>query len=89
MVEYYIERYNFYRKSKADQYKPYGKIKIPKTSKKVWESIVMDWIVKLPLFKKPIMEIVYNLIFIIMDLLIKYTYFILYIKKLKTEELVY
>ena len=34
-------------------------------------------------------EVMYNLIFIIMNLLMKYAYFILYIEELKTEELVY
>ena len=44
---------------------------------------------KLPLLKKFMINIVYNLILIIMDKFIKYAYFILYIKESGMEELVY
>ena len=44
---------------------------------------------KLPPSKKSITEVVYNLIFIIINLLTKYTYFIPYIKKSGAEELIY
>ena len=49
----------------------------------------MDWIVKLLLSRKPITEVIYNLIFVIIDLLTKYAYFIPYIKKSGAEELIY
>ena len=88
-MEYYVEKYNFYRKNKADQYKPYGKIKISEASKRAWGSIAIDWIMKLLLFRESMTKVMYNLILVIMDLLIKYIYFILYIKELGTEELIY
>ena len=44
---------------------------------------------KLPSSRELMTEVVYNLIFIIIDLLMKYTYFIPYIEELGAEELVY
>ena len=88
-MEHYIEKYNLYRKNKADQYKSYKKIKTPETSKRAWGSIIINWIIKLPSSKEPMTEIIYNLIFIITNLLTKYTYFIPYIKELGAEKLIY
>ena len=64
-------------------------MKILKVFKKAWKFIAIDWIIKLLPFKKSIIKVIYDLIFIIMDLLIKYTYFILYIKELGIKELIY
>ena len=44
---------------------------------------------KLLLLKEPMMNIIYNLILIIIDRLIKYVYFLLYIKKSEAEEFTY
>ena len=54
-----------------------------------WTSIVLDFIVKLPKFKKPITKIVYDLILVIIDRFTKYKYFILYKETSLAENLAY
>ena len=89
MMKHYIERYNLYKKSKTDQYKSYKKIKTPEIFRRAWRSITINWIIKLPPFREPITEVIYNSILIVIDLLMKYTYFISYIEELGVEELAY
>ena len=55
----------------------------------IWTSIALDFIVKLPKSKEPITKVVYNLILVIMDRLIKYGYFIPYKEALSAEDLAY
>ena len=57
--------------------------------KKDWEFIALDFIIKLSLFKDLIIKVKYNSILIITDWLIKYAYFINYLKLLNAEDLVY
>ena len=64
-------------------------MKILEESMRVWGSIAMDWIIKLPLSKESIINTTYNSILVITNKLIKYVYFLLYIKESGTEELVY
>jgi hypothetical protein len=59
---------------------------IPKTS---WTSIVLDFVVKLPLSQDPIIRIKYDFILVITDKLTKYTYIILYLKASIIEDLAY
>jgi hypothetical protein len=54
-----------------------------------WKSIVLDFIIKLPLSKEALTGVKYDLILIIIDRLTKYVYLILYKKGLTAEELVY
>jgi hypothetical protein len=54
-----------------------------------WKSITLDFIVKLPLSKEIFTGIIYDLILVIIDRLIKYAYFIPYKEELTVEELVY
>jgi len=49
----------------------------------------MDWIVKLPKFKKPIIKTKYNLILVITDRFTKYYYFIKYKKVFSEKKLAY
>jgi hypothetical protein len=61
----------------------------PKAPTGAWKSITLDFIIKLPLLKEAITEVVYNSILIITDRLIKYAYFIPYKKGSTAENLVY
>jgi hypothetical protein len=51
--------------------------------------VALDFIVKLPLFVKLIIKVVFDSILIVIDRLIKYGYFILYKESLLVEKLAY
>ena len=54
-----------------------------------WTSVTLDFIVKLLKSKELITKIVYNLIFVIMNRLTKYEYFIPYKKASSAEDFIY
>jgi hypothetical protein len=56
---------------------------------KVWTSVALNFIVKLPKSKEPLTRVEYNSILVINNRLTKYTYLELYLKALTTEDLVY
>jgi hypothetical protein len=51
--------------------------------------VALDFIVKLPLSVKLIIEVVFDLILVVIDRLTKYRYFILYKESLLAEKLAY
>jgi hypothetical protein len=51
--------------------------------------MALDFITKLPLFRKPITGIIYNFIMVVTDRLTKYTYFISYLENFLAEDLAY
>jgi hypothetical protein len=51
--------------------------------------VALDFIVKLPPFIKPIIEVVFDSVLIVIDRFTKYGYFISYKESLLTEELAY
>jgi hypothetical protein len=59
---------------------------IPKTP---WASIILDFVIKLPLLRDLITGVEYDFILVITNRLIKYTYMILYLKASTTEDLAY
>ncbi len=60
-----------------------------KILKRAWKFIILNFIIKLLLFKNLMINISYNSILVIIDRLTKYTYFINYIKVLNAEDLIY
>ena len=56
---------------------------------RVWGFIIINWIIKLSLLRESIINIIYDLILVIINRLIKYIYFLLYIKESKIEEFTY
>jgi hypothetical protein len=54
-----------------------------------FESIAMDWIVKLPQSKDPLTGTKYDSVMVIVDRLTKYVHFEPYLEKLSTEALAY
>ncbi len=60
-----------------------------KILEEAWKFIVLNFIIKLFLFKDLIINISYNSILIITNKLIKYAYFINYLKASNTENLIY
>jgi hypothetical protein len=51
--------------------------------------VALDFVTKLPLFKKLITGVIYNSIIIVTDRLTKYAYFISYFENFLTEDLAY
>jgi hypothetical protein len=51
--------------------------------------VALDFITKLSLFKKLIIEVMYDSIIVVIDRLTKYAYFISYFESSSTEDLVY
>ncbi len=60
-----------------------------KILEKVWKFIILNFIIKLFLFKDLIININYNNILIIINRLTKYAYFINYLKAFNAENLIY
>jgi hypothetical protein len=84
-----IRKYDLYNRNKSVRHKLYKLLKSPKALKDAWKYITLDFIVKLPPSVKPIIEVVFNSILVVIDRLTKYGYFILYKESLLTEELAY
>jgi hypothetical protein len=51
--------------------------------------VALDFVTKLPLFRKPITGVIYNSIMIVTDRFTKYAYFIFYFKSFSAENLIY
>jgi len=68
---------------------PYGQLKSPPTPKGAWKSIALDFIVKLPLLKDPLIGVEYDSILVITDRLTKYGYFIPYLEASDAKALAY
>jgi len=57
--------------------------------REAWQDITLDFIIKLPPFKKLITGIIYDSIIIVTNKLTKYAYFIPYFKSFSAEDLAY
>jgi hypothetical protein len=51
--------------------------------------VALDFITKLPLFKKPMTGVMYDSIIVVTDRLTKYVYFIFYLESFSAEDLAY
>jgi len=60
-----------------------------KVSEKAWKFIILNFIIKLSLFKNLITNVSYNNILIITNRLTKYIYFINYLEISNIEDLIY
>jgi transposase InsO family protein len=74
----YIKKCQLCNKTKASRHKPYGHLKQLQVPQRPWQSISWDFIVKLPRSKKPGSKDSFDSIFVIIDRLTKYAYFIAY-----------
>lgn len=75
-VRRYIGECEMCQRNKAERHPPYGQLQPIPTLRKPWETITMDFIVKLPKSKEPGNDTVYDAILPITDKLTKYAYFI-------------
>ena len=76
-------------KSKSNRHAPYGLLKSPPTPQGAWKLIALDFIVKLPLSKEPMTNVMYDSILVITDRLTKYRHFIPYKEASDAIELAY
>ena len=85
----YVSKCDLCHKIKLSRHKSYEKMKVTLILDWLWASTVINFIVKLSLSKKFLTKVIYNLILIIVDQLIKKTRFILYLEASDAEELAY
>jgi len=76
-------------RSKASRHKPYGELQAIPIPDKAWNSIALDFIVKLPISEEPMTKCLYDSILVITDRLTKYGYFIPYKESTTSEDLAY
>jgi hypothetical protein len=84
-----IRRCDACNRNKSNRHKPYGFMKSPKAPKGAWESIALDFIVKLPSSKEPLTGVEYDSIMVVTDRLTKYGYFLPYKEGSTTKDLAY
>ena len=88
-IEQMIKSCTTCSRTKASSHKPYGLLKPLQAPTKPWESITMDFIVKLPPSKAPGLTTTFDTILVIVDRLTKYAYFLPYMETMKTTTLAY
>ena len=76
-------------RTKYNQYPSYGKLQLIKPFKRPWQGITFDLITKLLLSEELMTRVKYDTIWTVMDLLMKYTYFLPYQEGSTVEQLAY
>ncbi|KAF4482546.1 Transposon Tf2-9 polyprotein [Colletotrichum fructicola Nara gc5] len=76
-------------KSKPARHQPYGMLQPLPVPQTAWQSISLDFIVKLPKSREPLTGIHYDSVLVIVDRLTKYAYFIPYKETSNAEECAY
>ena len=89
VIEKVLSLYNDCTRNKPSRHLPYRKLKLLRTLTRVWKSIALDFIVKLPPLIKPFTSVEYNLILVVTDRLTKYAYFIPYKESSLANKLAY
>ncbi len=85
----YIVRCNSCHRNKIQRDKRYDEITQLNTSNALWESVTMNFIIKLPMSKNPAWGVKFNSILTIVDRLTKYTMFISFKKTATAPVLTY
>ena len=88
-VQDYVNKCDLCYKIKSLRYKSYREMRTASTSDWLWASVIINFIVKLSLSKKPLTKVIYNSILIIVNWLIKKVRFLLYKKASDAKELTY
>jgi hypothetical protein len=88
-VQKVIQECDICAKSKAARHKPYGELQPLPVPEKAWDSIALDFIVKLPLSKEPISMASYDSILVITERLTKFGHFIPYKEASTASDLAY
>ena len=77
------------QKSKSKQHKSYRKLQSLKAANRSWQSITVNFIIKLSKFKKSTIRFEYDSIMIVVNRFMKRTYFISFHEKMKAEKVAY
>jgi hypothetical protein len=75
--------------NKPSRHRPYGEMGEYRIPEVPFDSVAMDWIVKLPLSKDPLTGTKYDSIMVIVDRLTRYAKFVPYLESSSTEALAY
>ncbi|RYP15236.1 hypothetical protein DL767_010348 [Monosporascus sp. MG133] len=89
MVKQVIKDCNIYNKAKAARHKPYGLLQPTEIPDKVWNTIAWNFITGLPTSKDPITGVEYDTVWVIIDRLTKYGYFLPFKGTATAEQLAY
>ena len=88
-VQEVIRNCDICNKAKSNRHAPYGKLQPIPPPDKAWDTIALDFIVKLPPSREPMTNAIYDSILVITDKLTKYAYFIPYKESSTTQDLAY
>ena len=88
-VKKYIQQCKQCQKSKSKKHKSYEKLQSLNVSDKSWQSITVNFIIKLSKFRKLTTEFKYDSVIIIVNKFTKRAYFISFHKKMSTEKVAY
>ena len=88
-IEETIRKCDICARTKHNRHKFYKLFKSSSTPNRAWKSITLNFIIKLLKFKERVTEAIYDFILIIVNRLIKYSYFLSYKKANTAKDLVY
>jgi RNase H-like domain found in reverse transcriptase/Reverse transcriptase (RNA-dependent DNA polymerase)/Integrase zinc binding domain/Chromo (CHRromatin Organisation MOdifier) domain len=88
-VEKVVTECDICNRAKTSRHAPYGLLQPLAVPKKAWTSISMDFITKLPVSKEPMTGTTFDAIWVVVDRLTKYGYFVPYKESSSARELVY
>jgi hypothetical protein len=77
-VEEYVRKCTICRRNKHDRYAPYSLLQLLQVPTRPWQSVAIDFIVKLPLSADPVTKETYDGIIVVTDRFSKYGRFIPY-----------
>ncbi|KAG8424880.1 hypothetical protein J3458_022432 [Metarhizium acridum] len=89
MVQEVIKKCDTCNKAKSARHAPYGELQPISPPERAWQTVTMDFIVKLPKSKEPMTGVAYDSILVIVDKLTKYAYYIPYKESSNTKDLAY
>lgn len=88
-VQEVIDKCDICNKAKSARHAPYGELQPIPPPERAWQTVTMDFIVKLPKSKEPMTGVAYDSILVIVDKLTKYAYYIPYMESSNTKDLAY
>lgn len=89
IVQEIIKKCDICNKAKIARHAPYGELQPIPPPERAWQTVTMDFIVKLPKSKEPMTGVFYDSILVIVDKLTKYAYYIPYMESSNTKDLAY
>jgi hypothetical protein len=86
-IETYVKKCNICRRTKHDRHLPYGKLQALPVPTQPWQSVAMDFVVKLPSSDDPVTQEPYDSILVVTDRFTKFGRFIPYRETWTAEQL--